>query len=69
MRLAEVIYAGYGKVLVLHIEGGVEWRVVRLEGNGQRPCLGDKLRIADSPARCATRPQFAVKSPQRAAIP
>ena len=44
---AEVIHAGYGKVLVLHLEGSVEWRVVRLEGKGQRPCLGDKLRIAD----------------------
>ena len=31
----------------LGVEGSVEWRVVRLEGTGQRPSLGDKLRIAD----------------------
>jgi hypothetical protein len=36
------------KVLVLHREGGVEWKVVRLDGKSQRPSLGDKLRIADS---------------------
>ena len=44
---ADVAHASYGKVLVLHREGGVEWRVVRLDTNRQRPILGDKLRIAD----------------------
>jgi type III restriction enzyme len=44
---ADVTHASYGKVLVLHREGGVEWRVVRLDGRSQRPSLGDKLRIAD----------------------
>jgi hypothetical protein len=44
---ADVAHAAYGKVLVLHREGGVEWRVVRLDAGGQRPMLGDKLRIAD----------------------
>jgi len=34
-------------VLVLHREGGVEWRVVRLDAKTQRPSLGDKLRVAD----------------------
>jgi hypothetical protein len=34
-------------VLVLHREGGVEWKVVRLDGKTRRPSLGDKLRIAD----------------------
>ena len=44
---ADVAHASYGKVLVLHREGGVEWKVVRLDGKSQRPSLGDKLRIAD----------------------
>jgi hypothetical protein len=44
---ADVAHASYGKVLVLHREGGVEWRVVRLDAKSQRPSLGDKLRIAD----------------------
>lgn len=44
---ADVAHASYGKVLVLHREGGVEWRVVRLDAKGERPSLGDKLRIAD----------------------
>jgi len=41
------IRRAYGKVLVLHREGGVEWRVVRLDAKTQRPSLGDKLRVAD----------------------
>ena len=44
---ADVEHASYGKVLVLHREGGVEWRVVRLDGKNQKASLGDKLRIAD----------------------
>lgn len=44
---ADVAHASYGKVLVLHREGGVEWKVVKLDAKSQRPCLGDKLRIAD----------------------
>ncbi|MFM2198115.1 MAG: hypothetical protein RLZZ505_1547 [Verrucomicrobiota bacterium] len=44
---AGVAHSSYGKVLVLHREGGVEWRVVRLNENKERPSLGDKLRIAD----------------------
>jgi len=44
---ADVAHASYGKVLVLHREGGVEWKVVKLDAKSQRPSLGDKLRIAD----------------------
>jgi superfamily II DNA or RNA helicase len=44
---ANVAHASYGKVLVLHREGGVEWRVVQLDAKAERPILGDKLRIAD----------------------
>lgn len=44
---ADVAHATYGKVLVLHREGGVEWKVVRLDGKSRRPSLGDKLRLAD----------------------
>ena len=44
---ADVAHASYGKVLVLHREGGVEWRVVRLDAKRERPSLGDKLRIVD----------------------
>jgi superfamily II DNA or RNA helicase len=44
---AGVAHSSYGKVLVLHREGGVEWRVVRLDEKKVRPSLGDKLRIAD----------------------
>jgi hypothetical protein len=44
---ADVAHSSYGKVLVLHREGGVEWRVVRLDEKKERPSLGDKLRIAD----------------------
>ena len=44
---ADVAHACYGKVLVLHREGGVEWKVVELDAKSQRPCLGDKLRIAN----------------------
>jgi type III restriction enzyme len=44
---AGVVHSSYGKVLVLHREGGVEWRVVRLDEKKERPSLGDKLRIAD----------------------
>lgn len=44
---ADVAHAAYGKVLVLHREGGVEWRVVRLDAKNQRPILGDPFRIAD----------------------
>lgn len=44
---ADVTHASYGKVLVLHREGGVEWKVVRLDAKSKRPSLGDKLRIAD----------------------
>lgn len=43
----DVAHASYGKVLVLHREGGVEWKVVKLDAKSQRPSLGDKLRIAD----------------------
>ena len=43
----DVAHAAYGKVLVLHLEGGAEWRVVRMDARTQRPALGDKLRIAD----------------------
>jgi type III restriction enzyme len=44
---ADVAHALYGKVLVLHREGGVEWKIVMLDAKNQRPSLGDKLRIAD----------------------
>jgi type III restriction enzyme len=44
---ADVAHASYGKVLVLHRVGGVEWKVVKLDAKSQRPSLGDKLRIAD----------------------
>ncbi len=47
MPKADVAHASYGKVLVLHREGGVEWRVVQLDAKSQRPILGDKMRIAD----------------------
>ncbi len=47
MPKADVAHASYGKVLVLHREGGVEWRVVCLEGKNPKASLGDKLRIAD----------------------
>jgi hypothetical protein len=44
---ADVTHTAYGKVLVLHREGGVEWRVVRLDAKTGRPGLGDNFRIAD----------------------
>ena len=37
----------YGKVLALHREIGVEWRMVRRDAKSQRPSLGDTLRLAD----------------------
>lgn len=47
MPKADVAHASCGKVLVLHREGGVEWRVVRLDAKKKWPGLGDKPRIAD----------------------
>jgi len=44
---ADVAHASYGKVLVLHREGGVEWRVVRVDSKSQRASLGDSMRIAE----------------------
>jgi hypothetical protein len=39
----------YGRVLILNLQGGAQWRTVRFDERLQKAVLGGEVRLTDTP--------------------